>query len=269
MRTIAVTSGKGGVGKTNISANMGVALAQRGKRVVIFDADLGLANLDVILGTKAQFSLHDAIGGDKKLAEVVTHGPGGIQFIAGGSGIEALINLNSTQLERFLTELQEFAQFTDLMIFDTGAGIDDMVMTFLQASDETLLIITPDPASITDAYATAKVLFARKPEAVVRVVLNQVHDEAQARAVYGKINGIAQQFLGKHMIYGGQIRLDARAVQCIRKREPFVLGDPMAPASQDVIAVAAGLLGQSHEPLREGFVDRMRNLFGFALRKSA
>src|SRR5687768_15476645 len=125
MRTIAVTSGKGGVGKTNISANVGLALAHTGKRVVIFDADLGLANLDVILGTKAQFNLTDVLSGEKKLAEVVTHGPGGIQFIAGGSGVESLINMNPTQLERFLTELQEFSKFTDIMIFDTGAGIDE------------------------------------------------------------------------------------------------------------------------------------------------
>lgn len=269
MRTIAVTSGKGGVGKTNISANMGLALSQRGKRVVIFDADLGLANLDVILGTKAQFNLQHVLSGDRKLAEIATHGPAGIQFIAGGSGVDALINVNSSQLERFLTELQEFSKFTDIMVFDTGAGIDETVMTFLQAADETLLIITPDPASITDAYATAKVLFARKPEAVVRVVMNQVLDEAQARAVYSKINGIAQQFLGKHMIYGGHVRHDMRALACIRKREPYVLGDPMAPASQDVIAVAAGLLGHTYTPEKEGFVDRLRSLFTFGLKKTA
>lgn len=269
MRTIAVTSGKGGVGKTNISANMGLSLAQQGKRVVIFDADLGLANLDVVLGTKAQFALHDCLGGDKKLSEIVTHGPNGIQFIAGGSGVEALVNLNSSQLERFLTELQEFSKFTDIMIFDTGAGIDDTVMAFLQAADETLLVITPDPASITDAYATAKLLFTHKPEAVVRVILNQVFDEAQARAVYAKVNGIAQQFLGKHLIYGGHVRHDLRALQCIRKRQPYVIGDPLAPASQDVHGVAAGLLGQEHKPERESFACRLRNVFGFGLRKSA
>ncbi|MFY9234073.1 MAG: MinD/ParA family protein [Fimbriimonadaceae bacterium] len=269
MRTIAVTSGKGGVGKTNISANVGLALAQKGKRVVIFDADLGLANLDVVLGTKAQYALHDCLGGEKKLVEIVTHGPGGIQFIAGGSGVEALVNLNSTQLERFLTELQDFSQFTDIMIFDTGAGIDQTVMAFLQASDETLLVITPDPASITDAYATAKLLFSHKPEAVVRVVLNQVFDEAQARAVYSKVNGIAQQFLGKHLIFGGYIRHDLRALQCIRKRQPYVIGDPLAPASQDVFSVAAGLLGHEHTPEREGFVNRLRNVFSFGWKKSA
>lgn len=269
MRTIAVTSGKGGVGKTNISANVGLSLVARGKRVVVFDADLGLANLDVILGTKAQHNLQDVVSGEMRLAEVVTHGPGGIQFIAGGSGVEGLINLNPTQLERFLTELQELSRSTDILIFDTGAGIDETVMTFLQASDETLLVITPDPASITDAYATAKVLFARKPEAVVRVVLNQVQDEAQARAVFEKIRGIAHQFLDKHLIYGGQVRYDQRALGWIRKRQPFVLAEPGLPASQDVTAVAAGLLGQTYLPEREGLVDRLRNLFGMSWKRSA
>jgi flagellar biosynthesis protein FlhG len=269
MRTIAVTSGKGGVGKTNISANVGLSLVSMGKRVVVFDADLGLANLDVILGTKAQYTLQDAISGEKRLSEIVTHGPGGIHFIAGGSGVEGLINLNSAHLERFLTELQELSQSTDVLIFDTGAGIDDTIITFLQASDETLLVITPDPASITDAYATAKVLFARKPEAVVRVVLNQVVDEAQARAVFEKIRGIAHQFLDKHLIFGGYVRHDMRALQWIRKRQPFVLADPHLPASQDVTAVAAGLLGQTYTPEREGVVDRLRNLFGLGWRRSA
>jgi flagellar biosynthesis protein FlhG len=269
MRTIAVTSGKGGVGKTNLSANVGLSLVERGKRVVIFDADLGLANLDVVLGTKAQFSLQHVLSGEKKLTEIVTHGPGGIQFIAGGSGVEGLVNMNATQLERFLLELQELSKATDVLIFDTGAGIDETVMTFLQAADEALLVITPDPASITDAYATAKVLYQRKPEAVVRVVMNQVSDEAQARAVYEKVNGIVRQFLGKHMIFGGYVRHDQRALACIRKRQPYRNADPTAPASVDVMAVAAGLLGQVHEKPKEGVVDRLRNLFGFSLRKSA
>ena len=269
MRTISVTSGKGGVGKTNISANVGLALASRGKRVVVFDADLGLANLDVILGTRAEFTLQHVVTGEKTLSEVVTNGPGGIDFIAGGSGVENLINLDPTHLERFLTELQELSKCTDVLIFDTGAGIDDTIMTFLEASDETLIIITPDPASITDAYATAKVLYSRKPEAVVRVIMNQVYDEAQAKAIFSKIQGIAHQFLDKHLIYGGHVRSDQRAVQCIRKRQPFFIADPLAPASQDVLTVASALLGQEYTPEKEGLVDRLRNLFGLGWRRSA
>ena len=269
MRTIAVTSGKGGVGKTNLSANLAIALTSLGKRVVVFDADLGLANLDVVLGTKSQFTLQHVLAGEKRLIEVVAPGPGGISFIAGGSGVQGLVNLNGQQLERFLAELAEFERSADILIFDTGAGIDELVMTFAEAADETLLVTTPDPASITDAYATAKLLYGRKPDASVRVVMNMVSDEAHAKAVFAKIQTISHQFLGKNLIYGGHIRNDHRAIACIRSRRPFLIADPTCPAAQDVSVVAARLTGQSYEVPQSTLSDRFRTIFSFGVKRSA
>lgn len=267
MRTIAVTSGKGGVGKTNISANLGIALAQAGKRVVLFDADIGLANLDVVLGTKAMFTLQHVFSNERRLAEVLQEGPAGIHFVAGGSGVEALISVNGPRSEEFLSELSDLANSTDFLIFDTGAGIDSNVMTFLQAADETLLVTTPDPASITDSYATAKALLRLKPDATIKVLMNMVDDERQARSVAGKLQAIAQQFIGKNLDYAGHVRLDPKAVSCIRLRKPFVLAEPQLPASKDVLAICQQVLGQA--PSTEdgpGLVGRLRSLFSFGQR---
>lgn len=269
MRTIAVTSGKGGVGKTNLSANLAIAFAQRGLRTLVFDADLGLANLDVVLGTRAPFNLQHALSGEKRLAEIVTQGPGGIQFIAGGSGVEALVRLTGEQLDSFLQQLSGLEQSTDILIFDTGAGIDHNTMAFLEAADDVLLVTTPDPASITDAYATAKILFSRKSSAQIRVVMNMVADEPHARAVYAKLFSITQQFLTKSLLYAGHVRQDLQAVACIRKRQPFLLGAPMCAAAQDVKAVCAGLLGESYKPASESLVNRLRNVFGGGFKQSA
>lgn len=267
MKTIAVTSGKGGVGKTNISVNLAIELARRGKRVVVFDADLGLANVDVVMGVRAEWTLQHALSGEKLLRQVIQPGPGGVEFIAGGSGIEALANLQGNQLERFLMELADLERSTDILIFDTGAGIDNNVLTFLQASDEVLLITTPDPASVTDAYAIAKALWIKRPSAQIKVILNMVNDEAHAIAVFSKLRSITEQFLDKTLEFGGYVRFDPKAVNWIRKRRPFVLNDPRIPASQDISNVAAKLLGVEAQPKTLSLVDNFRSLFG--LRKTA
>lgn len=267
MRAIAVTSGKGGVGKTNLSVNLAIQLAQRKQRVILFDADLGLANVDVVLGIRAEWTLQHAISGERTLRQVITPGPGGVDFIAGGSGVEALSTLQGGQLERFLMELSELEMSKDFLIFDTGAGIDDTVMTFLMASDEILLVATPDPASITDAYAIAKALWAKRPTATIKVILNMANDEAHAHAVFSKLRSITEQFLGKTLEFAGYVRFDPKAVEWIRKRRPFSLNAPNLPASRDIAALAGSLLGETNESRSFSLVDSFRNMFG--LKKSA
>ncbi|GIV02862.1 MAG: ATPase [Fimbriimonadales bacterium] len=269
MRSIAVTSGKGGVGKTNISSNLAIALAQQGHRVVVMDADLGLANLDVVLGTRAACTLQHVCSGEKRLREILTDGPGGIRFIAGGSGVQELINLTGNELEQFLAELAELESETDFLIFDTGAGVDESVMTFALAADEVLLVTTPDPASITDAYATAKLIFANKPSALIRVVLNMVADEAHAQSVFARLQAIARQFLGKKLHLAGYVRQDPNVVQAIRRREPFVLALGNRGAGSDILRIAAAITGAEWEPEPVGFFDRLRFAFGGARKKTA
>jgi flagellar biosynthesis protein FlhG len=269
MRTIAVTSGKGGVGKSNLSANLSITLAARGHKTVVFDADLGLANLDVILGARAAYTLQHVLTGEKRVAEVVSSGPGGIGFIAGGSGVTGLMNLSGPQLDRFLSELAEIEDHTDFLVFDTGAGIDDAVLTFCEASDEVIVVATPDPASIADAYATIKVLLGRKSDAVVQVVVNMVSSHAQGESVFAKLNQISVQFLKQPLKLLGCIRADDKAVQAIRARKPYSLEFPGAPATQDVEAIAARVCGRVVDTPSATLVDRLKSVFGFTLKRSA
>lgn len=270
MRILAVTSGKGGVGKTNLSANLAIRLSARKQRVLVFDGDIGLANLDVILGTAAPYKLQHVLAREKRLTEIIVQGPGGIDFIAGGSGIESLIRLDGPAGDQFLSELNALECEYDYLIFDTGAGIDENVLTFLSAADDVLLVATPDPASLTDAYATAKAVFMRDSSAVVHVVMNMVTDESEGRQVFAKLTSVTQQFLGQPLKYAGFVRMDVGAMGHIRARKPYCLADPTSPASQDVDRLAAFFLGQPapvymRAPVSLG--DRLRGLFG--LRKSA
>ena len=261
MRSIAITSGKGGVGKTNISANLAISLARQRQRVVVFDADIGLANLDVVLGCRAESTLQDVISGEKLLKEVMHPGPGGIRFVPGGSGVDTLFTLNDDQRDRFLADLGTLEADTDFLIFDTGAGLDGNVMTFLTAADEVFIVVTPDPASLTDGYATAKALFTAKPAARVSLVLNMVSSEYEAKQVYAHLAQVAQRFLSARLNLAGYVRMDPSAVAFIRKRVPFVVGDPHLPASTDVARIAFSILGHRAEQLEGGLIDRLKHAF--------
>ncbi|MCC7231119.1 MAG: MinD/ParA family protein [Fimbriimonadaceae bacterium] len=263
MRLVSVTSGKGGVGKTNISANLGIALSQLGYRVVLFDADLGLANLDVVLGANAEYSLHHALDGNMCLGDVIANGPGGIRFLSGGSGVSKLINVSRKRLQNFLLELSQLETSTDVLIFDTGAGVDQRVLTFLRAADEVLIVVTPDPASIADAYATIKVLLRNKKNANIQILMNQVEHERQAEVIYRKLNDIAGHFLEANLSYTGSIRHDSEIVPFIRARHPFVTADPRLRASKDIVMVAKTIakrtsVYEDSQPL----ISRLEEAFG-------
>ena len=264
MKVIAITSGKGGVGKTSLSANLAIALAGRDQRVTVFDADIGLANLDVMLGRPAKGTLQEVIAGGKSIADVIEDGPGGIKFVGGGSGIETMINLTGRAGDEFLREIKELEKTTDFLIFDTGAGIDANVMTFLTAAHEVFVVVSPDPASLTDGYATAKAMVQTDPNAIVKILMNMVDDEAQAKAVFARLTSISQQFLGKPFGYAGYVRVDPKAAKCVRQRKPWMLVDPHLPASRDVDRIAAEMLGEaaSHETEVISFAERLRSLFG-------
>lgn len=264
MRSIAITSGKGGVGKTNLSANLSIALSRLRQRVVVFDADIGLANLDVVLGCKVDGTLQHVVAGERTLRDVLHSGPSGIRFIPGGSGVESLVDLSDAQKDRFFSELESLERDVDVMIFDTGAGIDGNVMSFLKAADEVIVVVTPDPASLTDGYATIKALFRENPGASVKLVVNMVESELEAKQVYSHLYAVVQKFLAADLRYGGFVRLDPGAVSFIRKRVPFVIGNPHLPASQDISRIASNLMGQPRRSQDGGVFGRLKSMFGLA-----
>lgn len=242
MKTIAVTSGKGGVGKSSLSANVGVALAKMGYRPVIFDADLALANLEVVLGTRAEFSLQHVVAEEKGLKDVVATGPGGVGFVAGGSGVPTLMRSGPKRLAMFFEQVAGLSEDHDVVLYDTAAGLENRVLAFLKAADEVLLVVTPEPTSVTDAYATVKTLFRHKPDAVVRVVVNMAADAAEAKQVYDILSQITTDFLKKPLAFAGFVRRDAAVSDAARQRRPYVVGAPKSDAAKDTVKLAASLV---------------------------
>ncbi|NLL72046.1 MAG: MinD/ParA family protein, partial [Clostridiales bacterium] len=211
-RVITVTSGKGGVGKSSISINLAIALSRLGKRVVILDADFGLANVEVMLGVRPKYNLADLMFRGKNLSDIVTKGPENIGFISGGSGIQELTNLTKDQIIYLIRKLVELDKTADIIIIDTGAGINDSVLEFVAASSEILLVTTPDPTSITDAYALLKTLNRKsdfsRDDTDIKVIANRVSSDDNGEDIYEKLNVVSNRFLNLRLEYLGYVPLD-------------------------------------------------------------
>lgn len=242
MRTYAIASGKGGVGKSTLSANLGCALSQKGWNVLLFDADLSLANLDIMLGVKPQFTLQHVLADAKTLKEVITPSHYGVGLVAGGSAVGAIMRAGKKRIGKFLSQVAEIEDDYDALIFDLSAGLDNKVLTFCRVVDELVAVTTPDPAAILDVYALAKITFRARPDALIRVVVNQCENEAEAQAIFSKLQAATQQFLDKDLEYGGFVREDQGAAECVRQRSPFVYSHPELPASKDVAVLAGSIM---------------------------
>lgn len=244
MLTFAITSGKGGVGKTTLCSNLAVALQQAGQNVTVFDADLQLANLDIVCGVDPAFNLQHVVAGEKTLEEVAVKGPGGIRVVTGASAVPSLMAAGPKRMGTFLSQLAALERSADVLLFDTAAGLDNRVLTFLKLSDHVVVVVTPDPTSVTDAYAAIKTLFRRNKDARVSVLMNMA-DELEARKIYRSIQDVCSTFLKKEVGYVGNVRHDPQAAMATRRRKLFVLEAPGCKASQDVAAVAERLLETS------------------------
>lgn len=240
-QVIAVTSGKGGVGKTNVVANLALALARTGKRVMVLDADLGLANLDVLLGLVPTHTLEHVLAGDKHLDEIVLTGPGGIQILPASSGIQELTALTSDQQRLVLDEFDRLAQDVDVLLIDTGAGISSNVLFFAVAAQEIMVVASPEPTSITDAYALMKVLSNRFSEKRFRLLVNMVRRREEGQEVYRKIGLVADRFLNISIDYVGAIPADDYVPMAVRQQRAVLDLFPQAPASKEFQRLAGAV----------------------------
>lgn len=241
MRVIGIASGKGGVGKTSLAVNLSISLARQGKRVVLFDADLQLANIDIMIGINSLFNLQHVVNGEKNLREIMSAGPAGISIITGGSGVTQLMHAGPKRMATFFSQIDALAEDFDYLIYDTAAGLDNRVFAFLTRVDETLVVATPEATSITDAYALIKVLYRRKPDSVVRVLVNRCANEAEARGVFEIIKTTSQNFLDVDVLYGGHVRQDSSFVEASKKRRALLDCIPNTKASHDIEHVAREL----------------------------
>ncbi len=234
-RVLTVTSGKGGVGKSNLSVNLAVQLRKMGKKVIIFDADFGLANVEVMFGAFPQFNLSDLIYHGKSIQEILTKGPMDIEFISAGSGIAGLNNLDKDQISFLINNLTSLNTMADVIIIDTGAGISDSVMEFVVSSPEVLLVSTPEPSSLTDSYSLLKTLYSspKFDPAVckVKVISNKVLSKRDGLDVFNRLNTVVGQFLSGNLEYIGMIPQDTELEKAIREQKPVSMRYPNAKSS--------------------------------------
>lgn len=241
VRTIAVTSGKGGVGKTQLSANLAISLARRGLAVGLFDADLGLASLDLALGVRPEADLRDVLSGERSIDEILIEGPANVRLVPACPGRYEMANLDARSRHQLREALDEIAERFDVLIVDTGAGIGSNAVAFAAWADEILLVATPDPTSLRDAYAMAKVLNRRKGVDRIRLVANQVWSEAEGAELHDRIDSIVRRFLTLDLSYLGCIPRDDVVGDAVLAGEPYVLSAPDSAAARAVTSLARRL----------------------------
>ena len=260
--TIAVTSGKGGVGKSNIALNLAVLLSAAGNRVALLDADLGLANLDVLVNAQVHTNLAHVVAGQRALADIVVDLPCGVQLVPGASGLARMADLSEFQRAKLVGELADLEQENDVIVVDTGAGIGKNVVTFASGADTVLVVTTPEPTSITDAYALIKVLVKHQNQAKLSLLVNLATDRNEARATFTRIATVAREFLDAAIYDAGYILADAKVPAAVRKRQAWVLAYPRCQASRCLAALATKLCrGGGLLVRRENFFRRVANWF--------
>ena len=238
VRVIAVTSGKGGVGKTNISVNLAASLSLAGQRVMLMDADLGLANVDVLLGLEPHFDLQHVISGEKSLDEIIVQGPLGIHVVPASSGVEKMAELTSVEHASLIAAFSELKQPIDILIVDTAAGIADGVVSFAKACQEVIVVVCDEPTSLTDAYALIKVLSMRHGIKQFQILANMVKDERQGLNLYEKLLNTTDRFLEVGLKYLGAVPFDEQLRQSVRAQKPVVEAYPRSPASKALVRIS-------------------------------
>lgn len=259
-KIIAITSGKGGVGKTNFTVNLAIALSNLGRKVTIIDADLGLANIDVVMGIVPKYTLTSVVHGEKTIDEIITSTEYNVNVISGGSGVRDLVNLNEVEVEKLIMSFNVLNKDSDYILIDTGAGISDSVLSFVKAANDVILIVTPDPSSITDAYAVIKNI--TDSENNIKVVVNRVDSNKEGEGVFNKINKVSEKFLNKSLENIGYIYEDSTVKKSSLIQRPFIINTPNSLASKGVNLIAYNLENNSKLlPNINGFNKFIKKLF--------
>lgn len=271
-RVITVTSGKGGVGKSSISINLAIQLSRLGKRVVVFDADFGLANIEVMLGIRPRFNMADLMFRGKELKDIVTPGPENISFISGGSGIQELARMNRDQVMYLTRKLAELDAYADVIIIDTGAGISDNVLEFVVSSSEVLLVATPEPTSITDAYALLKALNRKKEfsktNTTIKMIANRVRSREEGEHLYEKMSIVVQKFLNIPLEYLGAVPMDEQIAKAVMRQKPISVTHPEAPSTKAIKDITDKLMKIEKEQERRGISQFFSNLIRSKMSKA-
>jgi len=243
-RVITVTSGKGGVGKSNFTLNFALTLQSRGYKVLVFDADIGLANIDVLLGESPRYNLYHLLKREKTIWDIIHRSQHGLLFIAGGSGFNDLIRLKEEELEYFVSEVNKLNGHVDYILFDTGAGLSKETLKFIVAADEAIVVTTPEPTSITDAYAIIKMVHNMEYRVNFRLVINRVSEPREGKQTADKITLVAKQFLDLDIPTLGYVYDDTHVSKAVKRQVPFSLAYPNSPATRAIHELVDGYLAE-------------------------
>ncbi len=267
-RVIAVSSGKGGVGKTSLVLNLGLALIKLGHRVVVIDADLGLANIDVMLNSMPRFNLADVLNGTKGIRDIIMHGPMDIKVVPGGSGLYDLANLDRVKRQVLIEQLKDLEDEGDYIIIDTAAGISRNVISFIGAADDFILVTTPEPTALTDAYGMLKVLSEQNLKKFCHVIVNSTRNLQQGYKTYSGLNRVVQSYLpSMELNYLGEVRYDLAVSSAVHSFSPFIISKPRSAASAAVNRIAWRLTsnGKQEKPGLTGIAGFIRRLKELAM----
>ena len=263
-RVIAITSGKGGVGKTNLAVNLAIGLQLAGQRVMLIDADIGMANVNLLMGSVANRSLVDLLSDDVQIEDVIEDGAAGVKYISGVAGIEAALSVNRLAQRKLHKKLGRCSEMADIIIIDTGAGLNRNVIEFVLAAEEVLLITTPEPTALADAYAVIKAYSTYTERRNIKLVVNRIREEEECYEVTDKINQTTKNFLGVTVDCLGYIYEDKTVREAVQMQEPFLIVNPESAASRCITELAKSLLsGKPMESVSRGWRGFLDRLFGY------
>lgn len=261
-KIVTITSGKGGVGKTSLTVNLALALAKCDKKVAIIDADFGFSNVNILLGTNAKYDIGYVVRGEKKLEEVIEVSYDGVQFISGGAGVAELMNIEESRLDDVLSQMEILEQNVDYILFDTGAGMDKNILRLMDASDETILILTPEPTSITDAFVVLKTAAKLSERPSVRVIINKVHSEKEALITDDNFKRVVDKFLNYTIKLMGYVLFDDMMTRSISELVPHIVKYPNSAAARQIQQIAFQYINDDdfrfHPRGIQGFLKRFK-----------
>lgn len=272
-RVITVTSGKGGVGKSNFTVNLAIQLSRQGKRVIVIDADFGLANIEVLMGLSPKGSMLDVIKGEKQMEEVLSETPFGIKYISGGSGLAQLADMDKRQIDFLIEGFARIDSMADIILIDTGAGISNQIINLISAAREAIIITTPEPTSITDAYAIIKTLKEKKGTDIpkINLVVNKAESFREGEEIFYKINSVSERFLSINLNCMGFLLWDEQLVKAVKAQTPVSVLYPDGTVSQTIIKISQKVLrdcgddtngpGTLSDTGFKGFIKRLANIF--------
>ncbi|WP_413381569.1 MinD/ParA family protein [Alkalihalobacillus sp. 1P02AB] len=261
-KVIAVISGKGGVGKSNVSLNFALSLIQQQLKVAVIDLDIGMGNLEILLGKPAKYSIVDMLERDLLISDIQEEGPGHLTFIAGGTGLSELVKLNETKLQKFSEQLTQLSLTNDYILLDLGAGLTEETFGFILAADEVFVVTTPEPTAVTDAYSIIKYLTSKDQQKPLHLLVNKVDSEKEGRQTAFNLQQVAKRFLNKEIEMLGQLPNDPQVSKAVKAQTPFIIYDQKSKVSKSLKKIVATYLGKDKSTIKSvGFVQKIQSWF--------